>query len=115
MSFTTPGTAFRGFEAYRGGTKYCVLTASQGTNALVVKSGPGRVAAICNTGASPQTVAIAIWDAVDASLTGGVLLWTGIPGSSGNPNPWPLDIPCINGIVVKAASAITGTVLVQYV
>ena len=110
----SPGQAFRGNQAYRGGNNYVTLTAAQGTNPLLVKGIGTRLCAITNTQATAQSVTISLYDCntTTSPATNGVLIQT---IATLQPGTTFIDFPVVNGIVVVASAAITGTVHIQFV
>jgi hypothetical protein len=117
MSGIPAGQGFKGFEAYTGGNKYFALTAAMGTTAKLIKSGPGRLCSIVNGQAAAQTQVVTLYDAAfdDATtLSSAQVIWTGIVPASTTPKI-DIQIPVTNGIVIQAAAALTGSILVTFV
>ena len=117
MSFGIQGGAsygnMTGFEAYSGGKKYFLLTSAMSTNAEQISASSGRLAKVINSGGA--TITLTFYDSSESdstSLSAAPVIFSGVLNTTST--PLDLQIPFINGLVVKAGGAVGNTVTITF-
>lgn len=111
---STTSRANNGPQAFNGGNEYFVLTNAMGTTAQLIKGGGGRACRIHNVGGGAASITLYDANSQDSTtLSTATQLFTGTVPTAVTPTD--IQIPFVNGLVVKAGSAVANNIIITFI